>query len=283
MNEEVIKEVSSVEPKKKREKKKKSLARKIIEWVLFGIFGAFFVFVVAGNIDGEIHKEQNYGQSIRFGIGSFIVLTNSMEPEIKQDSAIVTYKQNLDSLVADFYAGQTVDITFANVRPDVNYTPTDPKYNDPVFLNRVMTHRLVEVKVNEDVSEGNGRYIFVTAGINAGGDHSKEGQYQVFTEKQYLGRVKITNAFLGKVFNFVVSPVGLIVLLLLPAAYLIIVSTIDIFRAMKQSEEENAAISGGDKLKNLTDEQRAQLKKQLLDEMIEQKRKEKAKENESKD
>lgn len=283
MNEEVIKEVASVEPKKKREKKKKSLARKIIEWVLFGIFGVFFVFVVAGNIDGEIHKKQNYGQSIRFGIGSFIVLTGSMEPDIKQDSAIITYKQNLDTLVADFNAGQVVDITFMNVRVNVNYTPTDPKYNDPIFFGKVMTHRLVEVKVNEDVAEGNGRYIFIAAGINTGNEASREGQYQIFTESEYLGRVKVTNLFLGKVFNFIVSPIGLIILLLLPAAYLIIVSTIDIFRAMKQSEEENAAISGGDKLKNLTDEQRAQLKKQLLDEMIEQKRKEKAKENESKD
>lgn len=283
MNEEVIKEVVSVEPKKKREKKKKSLARKIIEWVLFGIFGVFFVFVVAGNIDGEIHKKQNYGQSIRFGIGSFIVLTGSMEPDIKQDSAIITYKQNLDTLVADFNAGQVVDITFMNVRVNVNYTPTDPKYNTPVFFDKVMTHRLVEVKVNEDVAEGNGRYIFIAAGINTGNEASLEGQYQIFTENEYLGRVKVTNLFLGKVFNFIVSPIGLIILLLLPAAYLIIVSTIDIFRAMKQSEDENAAISGGDKLKNLTDEQRAQLKKQLLDEMIEQKRKEKAKENESKD
>ena len=281
MNEEVINDVVSVEPKKKREKKKKSIARKIVEWVLFSIFGVFFVFVVAGNISGEVHKEENYGQSIRFGIGSFIVLTNSMEPEIKQDSAIITYKQDLTSLVADFYAGQTVDITFANINSGASYVPTNPKYNNPVITNRVMTHRLVEVKVYEDVAEGKGRYAFVTAGINAGGDHSKEGQYQIFTEKQYLGRVKVTNAFLGKVFNFVVSPVGLIILLLLPAAYLIIVSTIDIFRAMKQSEEENAAVMGGDKLKNLTNEQRAQLKKQLLDEMIKQKREEK--ENGSKD
>ena len=95
MNEEVISNVVVDSPKKKRQKRKKSKARKIAEWVLFVLFGAIFVFILAGNINGEIHKKENYGQSIRFGIGSFIVLTNSMEPEIPTDSAIITYKEDI--------------------------------------------------------------------------------------------------------------------------------------------------------------------------------------------
>ena len=122
MNEEVMNNVVVETPtKKKREKKKKSKARKIVEWVLFAIFGAIFIFILAGNINGEVHKKENYGQSIRFGIGSFVVLTDSMEPEIPTDSAIITYKQDVVNLVADFNAGQTIDLAFADVYS--NYVP----------------------------------------------------------------------------------------------------------------------------------------------------------------
>ena len=63
-------------------KKPKSKARKIIEWVLFGIFGFACAVVLAANISAMVNKKKNYGQSIRFGVGSFVILTNSMEPDI---------------------------------------------------------------------------------------------------------------------------------------------------------------------------------------------------------
>ena len=48
-------------------KKPKSKARKIIEWVLFGIFGFACAVVLAANISAMVNKKKNYGQSIRFG------------------------------------------------------------------------------------------------------------------------------------------------------------------------------------------------------------------------
>lgn len=301
-----------VEPsvKESKPKKKKSLPRRIIGWVLYILFGAFFVFIIAGNISGEIHKSENFGQSIRFGYGSFIVLTNSMEPEIPVDSAIITHKDNVESLYQRFieaeahnaaiiareeskpeeerdYSGmKNIDVTFANINSGISYIPTYPDFNpainpnaQQVIANRIMTHRLKEMAVNEDKELGTGRYIFVTSGINDGGDYSKRGQYQVFTEREYLGTVVISNQFLGKIFNFIVSPIGLLVLLLVPALFLIVTSTIDIFKAMKQSEEENAAIassaaSGVNRISSMSDAQKEILKKQLLEEM-KAKRKEK--------
>ena len=264
--------------KPEKVKRKKSKARKIVEWVLFSVFGLFFAFVLAGNISGEIHKKENYGQSIRFGVGSFIILTNSMEPEIPKDSAILTYKEDVSKVFANYLAGATIDITFANINTGINYQPADPKYNRPVVTNRVMTHRLVEMYEDTSVTYGYGRYIFVTAGINAGGESSEAGQYQVFTENQYLGVVKVTNTALGKVFNFIVSPVGLIIVLLVPAAYLIVVSSIDIFRALKMSEEQQEVAESSGRLAALKDDERERLKKELLDEMLASKRKEKERE-----
>ena len=110
-------------------KKKKSKARVIIEWVLFSVFGAIFAFVLAGNISGEIHKEENFGQSIRFGIGSFIILTNSMEPDIPKDSAILTYKEDVGKVYENYLAGITQDITFANINTGIAFNPETPQYD----------------------------------------------------------------------------------------------------------------------------------------------------------
>ena len=272
MSEEVVNNVVVTEPtaKAKKPKKKKSLARKIFEYVFTGFFGAIAVFIVVGMINGEAHKGENYGQSIRFGFGSFIILTNSMEPEIPQDSAIITYKDDPTAIYNCFMLGQQFDITFANVDAGVSYIPKTEEYKNGqrVVTNRVMTHRLREMQCNENVEYGKGRYIFLTSGINDEGEQSKKGQYQVFTENEYLGTVKVTNAFLGRVFNFIVSPVGLIIMLLVPAAYLIVVSSIDIYKAMKESEEANAAMANEPgKLSKVSEKDRERLKKELLEEM----------------
>ena len=259
-------------PKKKKEKSK---ARKIVEWILFIVFGLLFAFILAGNINGMINKKDNYGQSIRFGVGSFIVLTDSMEPEIPQDSAIITYKEDCKAFADRLAKGETIDVTFANVTIPATIEPDTPEFKFEnggrlIVTNQIMTHRLVEVHEDTTINFGDGRFIFVTTGINNGGYESLKGQYQEFTEKEYLGTVKVTNAFLGKVFQFIASPIGLIILLLVPAGYLIVVSSIDILRAMKETEEREDAVaaSGGGKLDGLSDEDRERLKRELLDEMI---------------
>ena len=287
MSEEVINNVVVEEPtakksKFKRLKKKKSLARRIIEYSLLGIFGAIAIFIIAGNIQGEVNKKNNYGQSIRFGVGSFIVLTDSMEPEIPVDSAIITYKQEINDLVKDFDSGKVIDLAFADVYTGLvpyTFVPDNELFKigeRTAYTNRVMTHRLREVHIREEVEFGKGKYIFVASGINDQGVLSKKTQYQTFTETEYLGTVKITNVFLGKVFNFIVSPIGLIIILLIPAAYLIIVSSIDIYKAMKASENEEAVEGPKDgTLAKVTGKDRERLKKELLQEMIEKKKKEK--------
>lgn len=272
--------VATQAPEQKRVKKPKSKVRKIIEWVLFGIFGALFAFVLAGNIDGMVHKNENYGQSIRFGMGSFIVLTSSMEPEIPQDSAIITFKEKVESFKERVDNGEQINITFANIDVDIDFDPDTEEFKHnkggiPVVTNQVMTHRLREVHINEEIAYGKGRYIFIAAGINDGGYESNKHQYQIFTEAQYLGTVKVANAFLGKTFNFISSPIGLIILLLIPAAYLIVASSIDIFKAMKESEEAQVESAGDDRLAGLSSEDKERLKKELLDEMIKAKQKEK--------
>ena len=260
-----------------KEKKPKSKARKIIEWILFGVFGVLGALVLAANISSMVTKKENYGQSIRFGMGTFVILTSSMEPDIKQGTMIITMKEDVSKFQERLDRNENVDITFANVYVDIPYTPEDTTLTNPVVSNQVMTHRLREVHVNPEVEYGKGRYYFITAGINHEGDYAKKEQYQIFTEAQYLGTVKVVSSFLGNVMSFVSSPLGLIVILLIPAGYLIVVSAKDIFKAVKESEEaEESEIpknnDGGDHLSNISKADRERLKNELLEEMIKSKK-----------
>lgn len=263
--------------------KNKSKARKIVEWVLLGLFGALFAFVMAANIEGMVHRKNNYGQTIRFGVGSFIILTDSMEPEIKKGDAIITYKEDVKTFPARLAKGETIDITFMNVDPGISLNPETKKYHnvDPTIpTGWVITHRLVEIHVDESKPYGQGRYAMIVAGINSQGELSKESQYQLLTEKQYLGVVKVSNTALGKMFSFMTSAWGLIILLLIPAIYLLVSSTIDIFKTLRESEEQQEKAKNEpqpERLKALSDEEKAKLKKQLLEEMIKEKREAKEK------
>ena len=68
------------------------------------------------------------------------------------------------------------------------------------------------------------------------------------------------------------------VFLLIPAFYLVITSVLDIFRAMKDPEEEAAGAEGEKKKDNassldgLSEKDRARLKQQMLDEMMNKKK-----------
>ena len=287
MSEEIVEKKTLSQKWKERRNKPKSKARKAIEWVLFGIFGLVFAFILAGNISGMIHKKENFGQSIRFGWGSFVVLTDSMEPEYPVNSTIITYKEDAENIYNRFMNEEdiTIDITFFNQYSGIQLEDDDfvneefKKINggQAVVSNAVMTHRLREVHLDENKAVGYGRYIFVTAGINNEGVASKLGQYQVFTEKELLGVVRYKSVFLGKVFTFVSSPVGLIVMLLIPAFYLIITSSIDIFKAVKEDEDtptEATSSSSGDnnRVSELSDKDRERLKQELLEEMINKKK-----------
>ena len=279
----------SEQVKEKRVKKPKSKARKIIEWVLTGIFLALFAFVLAGQIDGMVHKKDHYNQQLRFGYGTFVVKTDSMEPKYMIGTALITYNEDADKIYERFQKGEEVDITFVDVY-NTNNEYTSP-LNNPELTKRTdptgvpMTHRVKEVHVNNNQEKGKGKYTFITAGINTRSTNLgwKEGepdivinQYQAFTEKEILGRVTVNSALLGGVFSFVGSPLGLLVLLLIPAFYLVVASVIDIFKAYKEPEPATEGAAGQPNNNNgpvtLSEADKKRLKEQLLEEMISKKK-----------
>ena len=281
----------------KKEKKPKSKARKIIEWVLTGLFAGLFIFFAIGQVDGMIHKKDNYGQTVTFGYAYFVITTDSMEPEYPANkTAIITKKLSADQIVKKFDNGEVVDITFigryyqndatydyADYRPgNISYGGIDYKLegNEPVYPNpnTPITHRLIEYHLEESKQLGEGRYTFVVAGINTGGSYAKEGQYQLLTENELLGIVKVNSKVLGGLFKFITSPWGLLVFLLVPAFYLVITSVLDIFKAMKEPEEtpaeggQNEKPTGNASLEGLSEKDKERLKREMLEQMLNKKK-----------
>ena len=281
----------------KKVKKPKSKARKIIEWVLTGIFGVIFLILAIGYIDGLAHKSQHNGQMIQYGYATFVVKTDSMEKEYIEEknsykkvyaveSALITHLDSAEQIKKDWEAGKEVDLTF--YYDAKAYNKSYPAPSNPKLTNRtspaeypIITHRLQEVIENPDVAVGKGRYIFIVAGINnlsknLGSDGVTPvviNQYQAFTEEFLLGRVVVGSAFLGGVFGFVSSPWGLLVLLLIPGFYLVITSVIDIFKAYKEPEEASATSSSGTEGSlELSEADKKRLKEELLEEMLNKKK-----------
>ena len=252
--------------KEKTPKKPKSKARKIIDWVVTGVFAALVVGVGVVQIINKTSKNQ-------FVLGPQYqkVLTDSMSPVYKVNDVIVVEKVSAEDLyVRVNEKHQDVDLSF---KWDVNGQEVS------------MTHRLLTVTYSADekvdpVSGATYHYTFVAHGINTqsewckgnGGYYDCTNQTQTFHENAIIGRVTRKSY----VMTFATSIWGLLVLLLIPCLYLIIASVFDICKALDDKEEvpaEGEAVAEAtdkpkDPLAGLSEKEKEKLKKQMLDEML---------------
>lgn len=252
--------------KEKKEKKPKSKARKIVDWVITGVFATLIVGLAVIQIINRFSKNQNL-----FGAQFQKVLTDSMSPTYKVNDIIFIAKANPDNLVKSVEAGQDVDVSFKW------------KVNGQTVS---MTHRLqeatyyAEAQVDDKGQEYH--YTFVAHGINKHSEFCKIGdqygdctyQTQTFHEDALIGRVVRKSYFM----TFATSIWGLLVLLLIPCLYLVIASVIDICKALDDKEEkpagpgkpDNSKVVGeaNDPLAGLSEKEKEKLKQQMLDEML---------------
>jgi hypothetical protein len=202
----------------KKVKKPKSKARKIIEWVLTGIFVALFAVIGIAQIDGLVHKKDHYNQTIRFGYGTFVVETDSMERDADRNkvygvkSAIITYLDNADKIYSDYLAykgtNKHIDVTFYDGY--AAYTEYTTPLESPELTTRtplseypIITHRVREIHINENAKLGQGKYTFIVSGINP---YSKNFVNLRFTKCSLDGENVCFRKF-GDVRNFFNRPV----------------------------------------------------------------------------
>jgi len=225
-------------------KQKKPLWRRILSWFFSCIVGLIVVFAFLFQIETSITRNDNYGVGSFFGYQTLVILTDSMEPKYKVGSGVIVKKVSFE----DIKVGD--DITFF-------YTS----------ISHIMTHEVLEVKLNEDKT-----YTFICHGINKESNQcSGDCTYQTQTveQKYVLGKVVASSEFLGSLYNYLLTPYGLVTLVLIPGAYLIGSSVFDIFKASKG--EKKKAKAADDHLSSLSEEEKEALKNDLLNEILEQK------------
>jgi len=280
-----------------KQRKPKSLTRKIIEGVFTGIFVALIGFCCFVMISNTVAKKKSDNQYAPTRIGNsympLIVLTDSMEPEIKTKSAIFIKEESCEKIVEDFSNGKNVDLTFDDIfgcGQDIDYTYSTetldflvnytvdgvakPKTNRTTFDNpasvRTLTHRLFHVQINEHNEFGENRYYFFVEGINTNSkNYGAPAQYQVFTENELYGVVAKSSVFVGRVFSFAQSPIGLIILLLIPSLYMILSSIYELIKA-NDIAEESEPVQGEAKqgaLDSLSEKDIKRLKEEMLNQI----------------
>lgn len=265
----------------KQEKKPKSKLRKAIEWTGTALLGIVFAFVAVCNV-AKLLTRNEYGLGTSFGYSSYVVLTNSMEPSYKVKTAIIAYKDDpqkicdmfdeIKDLNLEMDDERNINLTFFDAYKGKHPTGIDSINNQTSPIKAVMTHQMFRYEIDESKTEGQGRYIFFVHGINTESENYKPNQYQVFTEKELLGRVVQNSVVLGAISQFLTSVWGLFICLLIPALYLIISSVIDVYKAVKMKEDEEDLVvdtqDGSTSVNEISEEQYEKLKKEMINEMI---------------
>lgn len=84
---------------KQETRKEKGKGKNLLSKIIFGFILAIFAALALGPVIGQFQKKENYNQVLNYGcFGNFVVLTDSMEPLYQKGDALVTKKQNADSL-----------------------------------------------------------------------------------------------------------------------------------------------------------------------------------------
>jgi signal peptidase len=235
-------------------KVKKPLWKRILS--RFGTLLALSIigFAVYFEIASQASRSSNYGVAVVFNTSSLLVETDSMEPEYSVGSGIIVQKVDPSTIkIGD-------DLTF--YRPDRGV---------------VVTHRCSAISVDQ-----NGIYTFTVHGINTESDQCTgdcTGQTQVFTEQYLIGKVVYHSAALGGFLSFITSIYGILILVLIPAGYLIGMSIKDIVVAMKNKDDgeansakevkdEHDEIKADDRIFSLSEADKERLKKELLNELM---------------
>ena len=274
------------------EKTRKNRVKKIINWIITGFFAALIGGLVIFNL---VNKYS--GNDYIFGAQYPMVLTDSMEPEYMVGDVLVIKKiDHFDTLVDQYRAGDdgilsteddATSVVIGDQETLTNGATIDLTFNYDIAgigEEYSVTHRLSQIVIYNNTDEGEGKFSFTCHGINTdseqcstnGGDCTT--QTQTFNETKVIGEVRGVSTFLTFVYKIFTSVWGLLILILIPALYLIITSVIDIVNTLNGKEEKAPSPSIDQDLKdnaltNLSDEDKERLKKDLLEELLKKEKK----------
>lgn len=152
--------------------------------IMVFLFSLFFIIILYTLFFINIYKNKTYG------ITTYVVATKSMEPTINVSDAIVVKRGNEELEIGDI-------ITFSS--------------SDPYNFGMVITHRIMKIY------EKDGLVFYKTKGDN----NNNYDNYLVSKNRVY-GKVIFKIPYIGILQNFISTTFGFILVVILPALYIIV-------------------------------------------------------------
>lgn len=220
--------------------------KKLIDRILTAILGVFIGIVVLVEGVGMISARNNYGVPNFFGYQTMIVLTESMEPTLPVDAAIIVKKiDDFSTLKASTSIGAK-DGDMISFRTQIE------------GRDAIITHRIVEIRIES------GKYFFDLKGDN---NLNQIPQDLNVSQDNVLGKVIHVSVGLGKVQKFFSNPVVMFLLVLIPLGYIVFLSIRDFVRALKSKPVEavipEVAPLSAEELEKIKEQEKAALKEAI--------------------
>jgi len=246
----------------KREKAHKGplfYIRKLVDYILI----LFIAVIAIAEVAGLTTRSSNFGVPNIFGNQFLVVATDSMAVD---ESGNEVYPVGIGLIC------QKVDVDSIEVGDDITFYWKD--------INSTITHRVYEINTN---AEGEVE-SFMCHGINVNATFYSPSQYQEVPVDQVLGKIVAKSYFLGNFITAMQTPYIVLLLIIIPAAFIAVSSIVDMVRIKKMSEDELEEKYGDknekegnsdDPLSGLSEDEKASLKKQMIEEMIKTKEGEK--------
>jgi len=148
------------------------------------LFSLFFIIILYTLFFINIYKNKTYG------ITTYVVATKSMEPTINVSDAIVVKRGNDELEIGDI-------ITFSSA--------------DPYNFGLVITHRIMKIY------EKDGLVFYKTKG-----DNNNNYDNYLVPKNRVHGKVVFKIPYIGILQNFISTTFGFILVVILPALYIIV-------------------------------------------------------------
>lgn len=183
------------------EEKRAPLWRRVCGGVIWTVLCLAFAVMLIITVTAAVAKAKGDRAEV-LGYGIFVVVTGSMEPEIKIDDIIITKKVAQDKIE------KGDDIAF--------YSSAQSK---------VITHRVIEV-----TERG-----YITQGLQ---NNVADGE---ILYSDVLGKVVLKSSFLGAVYKFVSSQYGFLFVIVVPLFFFVVYESWVLgkkFKALKKADKE---------------------------------------------
>lgn len=189
-------------------KKVINLLSSILLYSILAIIGLIIIMFIAYFIDQKIAQSKGETRSPLFG--AYVIISDSMVPTINVRDAVVTMRVDHSKLKVNDI------ITFISKDIETQGTP--------------ITHRIVGI-VYED-SETKSKVL----GYRTKGDHNNTQDFALIRPEEVLGKVYLRIPLLGYLQLFLTTPIGWMLVIVLPCLIIIGNDVLKIGKTIKEKE-----------------------------------------------